>query len=78
MTRATPTKWCPHATEVRTFHGWRAAGRVVRKDQKGIGIVAPDEMGGGKFTRIKHSHIFDVTQTQERAREDAPTSYAAA
>ena len=57
---------CPHATEVRSFHGWLAAGRVVMKGQKGIRIVAPDEIDGGKVTRIKHLHVFDVSQTQER------------
>ena len=36
------------------------------KGQKGIRIVAPDEIDGGKVTRIKHLHVFDVSQTQER------------
>jgi hypothetical protein len=43
---------CPHATEVRTFNGWLAAGRVVSKGQKGIRLVAPDEMDGGKARSI--------------------------
>jgi hypothetical protein len=47
---------CPHASVVRTFHGWLAAGRVVMKGQKGIRIVAPDEVDGGRVTRIKHLH----------------------
>jgi hypothetical protein len=62
---------CPHASVVRTFHGWLAAGRVVMKGQKGIRIVAPDEVDGGKVTRIKHLHVFDVTQTQERTARAA-------
>jgi hypothetical protein len=28
---------CPHSTEVRGFHGWVHAGRVVMKSQMGIG-----------------------------------------
>jgi hypothetical protein len=57
---------CPHATEVRTFHGWLAAGRVVVKGQKGIRLVAPDTLNDDKVTSIKHLHVFDVSQTQER------------
>jgi hypothetical protein len=41
------------------------------KGQKGIRIVAPDEVDGGKVTRIKHLHVFDVTQTQERTARAA-------
>jgi hypothetical protein len=62
---------CPHATEVRTFHGWLAGGRVVVKGQKGIRIVAPDEIDGGKITSIKAVYVFDVTQTQERTHRAA-------
>ena len=36
---------CPDASDVRGFHAWLKAGRVVRKGQKGIKIVAP-VMGG--------------------------------
>jgi hypothetical protein len=57
---------CPSARDGRTFHSWLAAGRVVMKGQKGVKIVAPDEIDGGKVTRIQHMHVFDVTQTQER------------
>ena len=57
---------CPHATEVRSFHGWLAAGRVVVKGQKGIRLVAPDTMDDGKITSIKPVSVFDLTQTQER------------
>jgi hypothetical protein len=62
---------CPHATEVRTFHGWLAAGRVVMQGQKGIRIVAPDTIDDGKVTRIKHLHVFDRSQTQERTQRAA-------
>jgi len=58
---------CPHASEVRTFHGWLAAGRVVSKGQKGIRLVAPDTIDAhGKISSIKPVVVFDVTQTQER------------
>jgi hypothetical protein len=36
------------------------------KGQKGIKIVAPDEIDGGKVTHIKHLHVFDLSLTQER------------
>jgi hypothetical protein len=63
---------CPHATEVRTFHGWLAGGRVVMKGQKGIRLVAPDTVDdGGKIASIKAVHVFDVTQTQERTQRAA-------
>jgi hypothetical protein len=62
---------CPHATEVRTFHGWLAGGRVVQKGQKGIRIVAPDAIDDGKVTAIRHMHVFDVSQTQERTQRAA-------
>src|SRR5688500_12329512 len=62
---------CPHASEVRTFHGWLAAGRVVVKGKKGIRLVAPDSMAEGKITSIKPVYVFDVTQTQERTHRAA-------
>lgn len=63
---------CPHATEVRTFDGWLAAGRVVMKGQKGIRLVAPDEIDArGKISSIKPVFVFDVTQTQERTARAA-------
>jgi hypothetical protein len=62
---------CPHATEVRTFHGWLAAGRVAEKGQKGIRIVAPDQIDAGKVRSIKPVYVFDVTQTQERTHRAA-------
>ena len=67
-----PTNWRrldggPHASEVRTFHGWLKAGRVVRKGQQGIKIVTPVTGGedGGKVVTIKAAWVFDVTQTRE-------------
>jgi hypothetical protein len=67
-------RWPPLASaEVRTFNGWLAGGRVVCKGQKGIRIVAPDTFDDGKVTRIKQMHVFDVTQTQERAQRAAAT-----
>jgi hypothetical protein len=54
---------CPHASDVRSFHAWLKAGRVVIKGQKGIRIVAPDQLDDGKIVSIRHTHVFDVTQT---------------
>ena len=53
----------PHASDVRNFHAWLKAGRVVRKGQNGIRIVAPDQTDDGKIVSIKHTHVFDVTQS---------------
>ena len=62
---------CPHASEVRSFHGWLAAGRVVMKGEKGIRLVAPDTLDDGKIQSIKAVHVFDVSQTQERTARAA-------
>jgi hypothetical protein len=62
---------CPHATEVRTFNGWLAGGRVVMMGEKGIRLVAPDTLDNGKITSIKPVYVFDVTQTQERTARAA-------
>jgi hypothetical protein len=56
---------CPHASEVRTFHSWLAAGRVVMTGRKGIRVVTPDQIDD-KVTSITPVSGFDVTQTQER------------
>jgi hypothetical protein len=57
----------PQATEVRTFHGWLAAGRVVMKGQEGIRLVAPDTIAdSGKIASIKPVSVFDLSQMQER------------
>ena len=49
------------------------AGRVVRKGQKGIKIVAAVMGGddGGKVVNSKPAYVFDVTQTDERAQRAA-------
>ena len=41
----------PGATDVRSFHSRLNAGRVVRKGQKGIKIVAPVMGDDGKLSR---------------------------
>ena len=41
------------------------------KGQKGIRLVAPDTMNGGKITAIKPVYVFDVSQTQERTHRAA-------
>ena len=67
---------CPHATQVRTFRGWRANGRVVRAGEKAIRIIAPfikavdkpeddsddnvDDTDADIFRRIS---VFDILQT---------------
>jgi hypothetical protein len=52
---------------VRGLRGLKA-GRIIRTGQKGIRIVAPDTIDDGNLTSIKHLHVFDVSQTQERTQ----------
>ena len=54
-------------------HAWLKAGRVGRKSQKGITIVAPVMGGaeGGKVVTITPARVFDVTQTDERTARAA-------
>ena len=54
-------------------HPWLKFGGVVREGQHGIKIVAPVMGGedGGKVVNIKPADVFDVTQTDERARRMA-------
>jgi len=56
---------------VHGFHAWLKVGRVVRKGQKGIRIVAPDTIDDGTVTSIKPVYVFDVAQTQERTPRTA-------
>jgi len=59
---------------VRGFHAWLKAGRVVRKGEHGIKIVAPvmgNSDGNTKVVTIKPAYVFDVTQTQERTQRAA-------
>lgn len=62
---------CPHATQVRTFHGWLGGGRVVMKGQTGIRIVALDTVDDRTVTKVKPVSVFDVTQAQELAHRAA-------
>ena len=58
---------CSDASDVRGFHTLLNAGRVVRKGQKGIKIVAP-VMDGDEGTRVantKPAFVLDVWQTDE-------------
>jgi hypothetical protein len=53
---------------VHGYHARLKAGRVVRKGEKGIAIVAPVMGGDGKakVVTIKPAYVFDVIQTDER------------
>ena len=59
--------------EVRGFHAWLKAGRVVRNGQKGFVIVAPVMGGDGnaKVVNIKPAWVFDVVQSGERTQRAA-------
>ena len=62
----------PDATRVAGFHTWRSLGRVVRRGEKGIAILAPivtrrrsDESDDDskKVVGFRAVHVFDVAQT---------------
>ena len=68
----------PDATRVAGFQTWKSMNRIVRKGEKGIGIIAPmigkkkdEAMGEGNKTvfGFKVVHVFDVSQTDG---EDMP------
>lgn len=58
----------PTASACAGFHAWRAAGRSVRKGEKGLGILAPvtikgeDDSEGRLAFRVVH--VFDISQTE--------------
>lgn len=70
----------PDATEVRGFKAWLSMGRVVRKGEHGLMILAPAGDGLSKDQRaelvasgddgprarfFRVAHVFDVAQTDE-------------
>ena len=66
----------PDARIVQGFHAWKKCGRSVKKDEKGIGIIAPmigrmkDDEGHADKSKdktvfgFKVVHVFDVSQTE--------------
>ena len=67
---------CPDASAVAGFHDWRKAGRVVKKGQKGIAILAPmARKDAEKDTTILSGfrvvYVFDVSQTEPLAVQSA-------
>ena len=64
------------ARMVQGFHGWKKLGRSVKKDEKGIGIIAPmvgrkkdddgpvDDSADRTVFGFKVVHVFDVSQTE--------------
>jgi N-terminal domain of anti-restriction factor ArdC len=62
---------CPTAIDVDGFHAWLQRGRCVRKDEKGIRILAPAGsylVGEGdeaeECQRFRVTTVFDVSQTE--------------
>lgn len=68
---------CPDASAVAGFHDWRKAGRVVRKGEKGLAILAPmarkreDGEEGTALAGFRVVYVFDVSQTEPLAVEVA-------
>src|SRR4249919_499435 len=63
----------PTATRVAGFHTWRALGRVVRKGEKGIAILAPivgrrepESASDNARTVVgfRAAYVFDIEQTE--------------
>lgn len=67
----------PEATHVAGFQSWKELGRVVRKGEKGILILAPlvrrrkqeeqDENSGPEVFGFRAVYVFDVSQTEGAA-----------
>lgn len=69
---------CPGAAYVAGFRDWLKIGRVVRKGEHGIRILAPlgvrkREAGGDadETKRFKVVYVFDLSQTCERGGDAA-------
>lgn len=71
----------PDATRVAGYQTWRAAGRQVRKGERGIAILAPVVVrlqdGDGEPTdqvrvSFKTVHVFDVAQTDGEPLPEPP------
>lgn len=64
----------PEASVVAGFNQWKAAGRTVRKGQKGIAIFVPTLRKGEEEDAVlkgfRIGYVFDITQTDEIAVED--------
>lgn len=76
----------PGASQVAGYRTWQAAGRQVRKGEKGIGILAPvtvrktekDEETGEERTRgmvvgFRPEYVFDIAQTDPIAGKEQET-----
>ena len=70
----------PDATRVAGFHTWRKLGRYVKRNEKGVAIMAPlvyrkkiEQKAGDKetedemVTTFKTVHVFDISQTDGRS-----------
>lgn len=57
----------PTASDVRSRSEWNQAGRLIRKGEKALRIVAPvryEQKGGSKVpTHFKQVPVFDISQT---------------
>jgi hypothetical protein len=70
---------CPTATRVAGFQTWRSLGRFVRRDEKGIAILAPivgrrSADTGDDDTKavvgFRAVHVFDIAQTDGQPLAD--------
>ena len=70
----------PDATRVAGFHTWRKLGRYVKRNEKGVAIMAPlvyrkkiEQKSGDKetedemVTTFKTVHVFDISQPDGRS-----------
>lgn len=70
---------CPNATHVAGYHAWNRLGRYVKRNERGIAILAPmafhrtvipedkeqeqDEMKEEECIGFKTAYVFDISQT---------------
>lgn len=66
------TAQMPGATQLKDFDGWKEAGASIKKQQKGICILAPGEEYTREDNTIGTSYnvkkVFDVSQTTDKAK----------
>lgn len=66
------TAQMPQATQLKDFDGWKEAGVSIKKQQKGISILAPGEEYTREDNTVATSYnvkkVFDISQTTEKEK----------
>ena len=68
----------PDATQLKDFDGWKNAGASIKRQQKAISILEPgkeyERQDGTIGTTYNVKRVFDISQTTERAKDQANVS----